>query len=91
MTNRSPPSSAASVVHQPGRHRFLCLVDGQEAVLDYRQAGAGQVDFCHTYVPEALRGRGIAEALVHAGLAWARSEGLDTRASCWYVARWLHR
>lgn len=91
MANRPPTNPPAPVIHQGAHHRFLCRVDGQEAMLDYRLGGGGHLDFCHTHVPEALRGRGIAEALVRAGLAWARAEGMNIEASCWYVARWLHR
>jgi hypothetical protein len=28
---------------------------------------------------------------VEAGLAWARSEGKDVKASCWYVAKVLEQ
>jgi predicted GNAT family acetyltransferase len=47
------------------------------------------VDFTRTYVPSELRGKGLAEKLVHYGLAWASAEHLSISASCWYVARFL--
>lgn len=76
------------ITHEPERQRFVCVVDGHESVADYRLSG-DKVDFNHTFVPDALRGRGIAEKLVREALAWARSEELHIEASCWYVRRFL--
>ena len=77
--------------HQPDQHRFVSQIDGQEAVLDYRLLPDNGIDFSRTFVPEALRGRGVAEKLVRTGLAWAREQGYEMQASCWYVARFLKR
>ncbi len=76
------------VRHQPERQRFVAVVDGHESVVDYRLSGQG-IDFNHTFVPDALRGRGVAEKLVRAALAWARAQNLRIEASCWYVRRFL--
>jgi predicted GNAT family acetyltransferase len=65
-------------------------MDGMEAVLEYRLHG-DSIDFAHTYVPEALRGRGIAEKLVRTGIAWAREQDYAMQASCWYAKRFLDR
>lgn len=81
-----PAARDRTIVHEPDRHRFVG--DGN-AVLDYRLLSGNSIDFCHTHVPGHLRGQGIAEALVRAGLAWARGEGLRIQASCWYVQRFL--
>ncbi len=76
----------SAIQHRPGR--FELEIEGQACVLDY-QRQAAWVDFVHTGVPLALRGRGLAAQLVEAGLQWARSEGLQVRASCSYVAHYL--
>lgn len=78
------------IEHQPSRHRFVMTEAGIDAVLDYVIRGT-QIDFTHTYVPESLRGRGIAEQLVRAGLAWAREQDYQIEASCWYVDKFLTR
>jgi len=76
--------------HQAERQRFVLELEDGEAVLDYRLLPGGRtIDFSHTYVPPALRGRGIAEKLVRSGLAWAREQGYEIQASCWYVQRFL--
>jgi predicted GNAT family acetyltransferase len=84
---------ANPVVHDPQRHCFTVNTDGKESILQYRlletDAGTPGVDFTRTYVPDALRGQGIAEALVRQGLKWARSQDLQIQASCWYVQKFL--
>jgi predicted GNAT family acetyltransferase len=75
--------------HQPEQHRFVAQVDGREAVLEYRLLPDNGIDFTHTFVPEPLRGKGIAEKLVRNGLAWAREQSYEIQASCWYVRRFL--
>ena len=61
----------------------------ERAVLKYQMNGACSVDFYNTYVPKLARGRGIAEALVDAGLAWATKKSYEQHASCWYVQKHL--
>jgi predicted GNAT family acetyltransferase len=78
-------------VHQPELHRFVARIDGDEAVLEYRLLPDNGVDFTRTFVPEALRGVGVAEKLVRTGIAWARDHDYVMQASCWYVARFLKR
>ncbi len=79
------------VTHDANRHCFQISQPEGEAVLEYVPTGSRQVTFTHTFVPPALRGRGLAEALVKAGLAWARQESLAVGASCSYVERYLER
>ena len=76
------------VIHQAEQQRFIIEQDGHECVLDYVVEGK-QIDFTHTYVPFRLRGKGLAEELVKEGLAWAKSQGCDIQASCWYVRKFL--
>jgi predicted GNAT family acetyltransferase len=78
------------VEHQPEQSRFVINVDSQQAVLKYEERQRS-VDFTSTFVPDNLRGQGLAEKLVHAGLAWARAQGYTIEASCWYVKLWLDR
>ncbi len=76
--------------HEPAQQRFVIRRDENTAHLDYR-LGPDWIDFTHTFTPPALRGRGLAAQLVAAGVAFARAEGLEIRASCSYVASWLAR
>jgi predicted GNAT family acetyltransferase len=78
-----------AVRHDEARHRFVALVEGQEAFLDYAVVDDKTVDLLHTFTPHELRGRGIAAAVVAAALAWARAEGKTVIPSCWYVSDYL--
>ncbi|HDZ07985.1 GNAT family N-acetyltransferase [Pseudohongiella sp.] len=84
---------ANRIEHHPQRHCFTVHTDGKESILQYRllvaDAGNPGVDFTRTYVPEQLRGQGIAEALVRRGLSWAKAQNLQIQASCWYVQKFL--
>jgi uncharacterized protein len=79
-----------SVTHHPELQRFEAAVEGQLALCEYRVQGS-VVSFTHTEVPTALEGQGIAAALVHAALAWARTEGLKVQPLCSYVALYMRR
>ena len=78
-----------TINHQPERARFVSVIDNQEARLEYDLMPRHGINFTYTFVPEALRGQGIAEKLVRTGLAWAREQGFEIEASCWYVRRFL--
>ena len=76
--------------HDEAGHRFVSVVDGREAYLSYRPAGARTLDFHHTFVPRELRGRGIARHLVDAAFRYAREGGYRVIPSCSYVLRVAH-
>lgn len=82
--------SEPAVHHDAAARRYALNVDGAEAVLDYELAD-GVVTFTHTFVPPALRGRGLAELLVRRGLADARSANRRVIPQCSYVARFIER
>ncbi|ABZ74641.1 conserved hypothetical protein [Shewanella halifaxensis HAW-EB4] len=87
----------SEVIHLADESRFVINVDGAQAVLAYElyedQTAADspgrRCNFNNTYVPPELRGRGLAEKLVRRGLKWAKAEGLEIEASCWYVQKFL--
>ena len=80
-----------SVIHQPDQNRFICTIDGAQAVLEYQLLPGNNIDFSRTFVPDEARGKGIAEALVRQGLQWAKDQGYSIQASCWYVDKFLGR
>lgn len=76
------------IQHQPEQQRFVLQLDSAEAVLDYAVNG-NSINFHHTFVPPAFRGKGLAEQLVRHGLAWAKSQQYQLSASCWYVQKFM--
>lgn len=77
------------IEHQADNSRFVLSKDDKECILEYKLIGTAAIDFSSTYVPFALRGQGLAEQLVEVGLAWAKEQGYQIEASCWYVKKFL--
>ncbi len=86
-----PPSDtiagAMEIRHDAERQRFVTEVDGHEGVLDYRRRADGTLDYRHTFVPPALRGRGVGAHLVLAALDHARAQGVKIVPTCPFVER----
>ncbi|WP_182086188.1 GNAT family N-acetyltransferase [Aureimonas sp. ME7] len=76
------------IVHEDrGRGGLFAYGEGSDrAELTYSPAGLqNSLVFDHTYVPEHLRGQGIAEKLVERGVAYAREKGMSVVPACSYV------
>lgn len=71
-----------------GRHGryFARLDDGSEAEMTYRDIEPGVISIDHTLVPDAFRGRGIAEKLVKTAIDDAERNNLQIIPVCSYVA-----
>lgn len=80
-----------TVTHEPDRHRFTAATDAGEAELAYRTTDDGVIVFAHTGVPVAAEGQGVGSALVRAGLAHARDEGLRVMPLCPFVKAYMQR
>lgn len=70
--------------------KFYATVDGHEAVLEYAKVG-DVYDLMHTFVPEELRGHGVAEQLVHGALDQIRQKGARFVPSCPFIQTFLKR
>ncbi|MGS0681050.1 GNAT family N-acetyltransferase [Shewanella sp. 125m-7] len=85
------------IIHLADESRFVINLDGAQAVLAYElfdnsaDPSAPRCNFNNTYVPPELRGKGLAEKLVRSGLRWAKSQGFEIEASCWYVQKFLSK
>jgi len=55
--------------------RYVVRLDGSEGEMTYSRAGERLIIIGHTGVPDALRGKGVGEALVRRGVEDARAEG----------------
>ena len=78
------------VTHNVAESRYEALVEGRLAVCEYVLEGQ-RVVFTHTFVPPELRGKGIAEKLVRAGLDDARAASRAIVPACSYVAAFIQR
>lgn len=76
--------------HEPEARRFRTDLEGHEAELTYRLDGPLMV-IEHTWVPQAIGGRGIAAQLVRSAFEHARDQGLRVVPACSYAAVWVNR
>jgi uncharacterized protein len=82
----SPDALPTEVRHYPDRSRYELLLDGElVGVADYRP-GDGVLEFPHTEIDRAHRGRGLGAILVAGALDDVRARGQRIVATCWYVA-----
>lgn len=82
----TPPA----VRHNAAEQRYEIGRGDDLAVAEYTREGDTLV-FTHTWVPPALRGRGLAEQLVRQALEDARAAGQRVVPQCSYVARYIDR
>ena len=84
-------SDALSIHHDLVGHQFETTVDGVRAYLAYMDLGKQTLDIYRTFVPNSLRGRGVAAALTEHALQYADSLGYTVIPSCSYVERYMQR
>jgi uncharacterized protein len=84
-------SESLTVVHDESGHQFEVVLDGHRAYLSYMDLGKQTMDIYRTFVPNSLRGKGIAAQLTEAALQYAQSLGYTVIPSCSYVERYMER
>jgi predicted GNAT family acetyltransferase len=84
-------TATVTVEHDLAGHQFQVNLDGHCAYLAYMDLGKQTLDIYRTFVPNALRGCGIAAALTDKALAYAHNAGYTVIASCSYVERYMER
>jgi len=78
------------VRHNREHSRYEVELDGQRALIQYRDAG-GVRYYLHTEVPEALEGHGIASRMAKAALDEAQAEGLTIVPLCPFVRGYIEK
>ena len=66
----------------PSGGRWFVAVDGHQAEMTYSRASAALIIIDHTEVPDALRGRGVGQALVLRAVEDARQESFRIIPLC---------
>ena len=80
-----------TVEHDAANSRFVVRLPDGEAELLYAPFGDDVLDLQHTEVPASGHGKGVADALIRAALAYARERKMRVMATCPYVQAWLRR
>jgi hypothetical protein len=70
--------------------KFYAVVDGHEAAIRYAKSGDAY-NLLHTFVPEELRGHGVAEQLVQTTLDQIKVQGAKFIPTCPFVQGFLKR
>lgn len=70
----APQDPAIERAERSGKGRYFTRLDGVEAEMTYSVAGGHTLVIDHTGVPDALRGRGVGQALVARAVEDARRE-----------------
>jgi predicted GNAT family acetyltransferase len=83
-------TSPFPVIHNVNLGRFEMQVDCYLAFASYTREG-DRVIFDHTFVPDALRGRGVAGTLIRAALDEARHQRWRIVPRCSFVAGFIGR
>jgi uncharacterized protein len=78
------------ITHNAAASRFEYTQEGAVAICEYRRIG-GVWDLCHTYVPDSMRGQGVAGELARATLNHVREVGGLVRPSCSYIRAFIER
>ncbi len=79
----------SEIKHAP--NKFYRIVDNSECLLEYEIQDENTIVFFHTYVPEPVRGRGLAMDIIKQGLDFAVSKNLKIIALCSAVRTFILR
>jgi predicted GNAT family acetyltransferase len=80
-------NTLGAVWHDAAQHRFE-MQGG--AHLSYTPC-LGFMDYDHTFVPDSMRGGGVASRLALAAFEHARGQGWRVKPSCSYLVLWLKK
>lgn len=78
------------VKHNVAEGQFEITQENQTALLQYRRSGE-TIRLIHTEVPEALRGRGLANQLARAALDFAHFNQLKVVPICPFIKVYLQK
>jgi len=77
-----------NVINNLDRQRFEIDVDGEFAFIEYR-INDGTIYLMHTFVPDALRGQGLAQKLAEFALDTICTEKLPLKIYCPFVTKYI--
>jgi predicted GNAT family acetyltransferase len=72
------------IEHDEVGQKFFIAYEDDEALLAYTKVN-DILDIHHTFVPESMRGRGIADRLAAAAFEYAEKNGLKIIPTCSYI------
>ena len=79
------------IIHDTKNQKFYTVIDGKEAYLRYIVVNTNTLNMIKTYVPNELRGQGIAGKIVEEGLKYAKKNFYSVIPSCSYVEDYINK
>ncbi|MGA7837532.1 MAG: GNAT family N-acetyltransferase [Ignavibacteriaceae bacterium] len=79
------------IKHDKENQQFITNVEGKDAYLRYLMRDENTIDFHHTYVPDELRGKGLAAEVVKEGFKFAEENNLKVIPTCPYIHTFIQR
>jgi predicted GNAT family acetyltransferase len=79
------------IEHDVENQKFYFRIDGAEDYLRYILINGKTMNMIKTYVPNNLRGKGIAAKIVEAGLKYAEEKKIKVIPTCSYVETYIEK
>ena len=83
-------SDKFEIIHDKEKKKFFVLIGDYECLLQYSESD-NVLDFAHTYVPFALRGKGIAAQILKTAAEFAQKNNKKVIPSCSYAYAFFNR
>lgn len=71
--------------------RYFVAIDGDEAEMTYTKLGPALISIDHTFVPDSMRGKGVAQALALNAVEDARETGWKIIPRCSFMQAQVKR
>ena len=71
--------------------RYFLTIDGDEAEMTYTKLGLKLISIDHTFVPDSMRGKGVAQALALYAVEDARKTGWKIVPRCSFMVTQFKR
>lgn len=80
-----------AIEHNAEKEEFFIDIEGATAVIEYRLKNGTMMDIYRTFVPESLRGKGLAGQLMKRAISFAREHRLKVKPTCSYAVTYMDR
>jgi len=80
-----------NIKHDAKNQKFFTLIGGKECALKYNKVNDTLLDFKLMFVPQNLRGQGLASRITEFGIMFAKKNGMKIKTTCSYVAEYVQR
>jgi len=91
QNSQSATTINSRIAHDPSNLTFELSIPGcdEKGYISYVHLNESTVDLQHTFVPESMRGQGIAKKLAKHAFEFVNEHNLKMKLSCWYLQKYL--